>query len=332
MQETVKWGILSTARIARTQLIPAIKNAQNAEVYGIASESGKAGEAAETLGIPHAYGSYTELLDDENINAVYIPLPNSLHAKWTIEAAKRSKHVLVEKPASVNVSEMEEMAAACREHDVIFMEAFMYQFHPQHMRVKEIVAAGEIGDIKLMRSTFSFQLDLTGKNIRLERGLGGGSLYDVGSYCIHASRNILGGEPASIYAAAAIHPDHGIDTSVSGVMTFGNVLAEFDCSFEQPQRDSYEVVGTKGTIEVPYAFRPDKNPDGGEGKLIIRNEAGERVETFAADQYVIQVEHFSDCVKTGRKPEYPAEAAIQNMKVIEACYTSIENAMPVKID
>ncbi|MCS0542599.1 Gfo/Idh/MocA family oxidoreductase, partial [Aeromonas veronii] len=184
----VRFGVLSTAKIARNTLIPAMERAHYAEVVAVASESGKAKDFAAELGIPKHYESYTDLLNDPEIDAVYIPLPNQLHKQWAIEAAKHGKHVLCEKPAALTSQDVEEMAAAFKENNVIFMEAFMYQFHPQHNRVKEIIAAGEIGDVKLIRSTFSFLHDLNSGSIKMQKDLGGGVLYDVGCYCIHASR------------------------------------------------------------------------------------------------------------------------------------------------
>lgn len=320
----VRFGILSTAKIARNALIPAMKRAENVEVVAVASESGKAKDFAAELEIPKHYDSYIDLLNDPEIDAVYIPLPNQLHKKWAIEAAKHGKHVLCEKPAALTTQDVEEMAEAFKANNVIFMEAFMYQFHPQHNRVKEIIAAGEIGDVKLIRSTFSFSLDLESGNIRLQKDIGGGVLYDVGCYCIHASRLITGEEPVEVKAAANIHPTHDVDTTVAGTLTFGNgVIANFDCSFEQPQKDSYEVVGTTGTILVKYAFRPDNHE--GDGLLVINTKNGQREEAVQGDQYKLQVEHFADSVLTGNQPSYSIEETLKNMKVIEQALVSVRN-------
>lgn len=332
MGERVRFGILGNANIARKALIPAIQTAKNAEVTAIASRSGKAKEAANEMGLHKNYNSYQALLDDPDIDAVYIPLPNHLHAEWTIKTAKAGKHVLCEKPAALTANQVQQMVVACREYGVVFMEAFMYQFHPQHDFVKQLISRGEIGKIKLMYSKFSFYLAQPGGNIRVDKKKGGGCLYDVGSYCIHAARNILGGEPFQVYAQANIDEDTNVDMTTAGVLTMKNgVQALFDSSFEMPLRESYEIVGDKGTIEVKEAFRPDKNTDGAGTVLLKRADGTEEEFQLKGDQYTTQVEHFSQCVMEGHDPLYPGEESVKNMKVIDACYESIETGEAVKL-
>lgn len=156
---TVKWGILGTARIAREQLIPALQREGHSEVVAIASKSGKARDVADRFGIPAAYDDYEALLGDPAVEAVYIPLPNGLHKEWAIKAARHGKHVLCEKPSALTSAETREILEACREHDVIFMEGFMYRHHPQHQRVKEIMQSGEIGEVVLFRASLHFLLE-----------------------------------------------------------------------------------------------------------------------------------------------------------------------------
>ncbi|KKK38058.1 oxidoreductase [Mesobacillus campisalis] len=328
----VRWGILSTAKIAQKELIPAILRAENAEVAAIASGSGKAAEAARSFNIPKAYESYEELLQDPDIDAVYIPLPNSLHKKWTIEAANHGKHVLCEKPASLTAAETKEMADFCDEKNVKFMEAFMYQFHPQHDRVREIIQSGEIGEVKHMRASFSFYLGQREGSIKTDPEKGGGSLYDVGCYGIHAIRNVLQSEPSEVDVKAEIDPDYGVDLSAFGYMKMQNgVHAYFDSSFDMAHRAEYEVIGTKGQIKVPRAFRPD-HFEGGEGLLIIQSESGTREEKIYGDIYKLEVEHISQVIVEGGKPSYTAENAILNMRVIEACYESMKSGKTIKFD
>ncbi|MCH1627986.1 Gfo/Idh/MocA family protein [Ferdinandcohnia quinoae] len=312
----INFGILSTANIARKALIPAIERSYNAQVLGVASGSGKAESFAAELNIPKFYNTYEDLLDDPEIDAVYIPLPNQLHKKWTIEAAKRGKHVLCEKPAALSVEEIKEMVAVCRENNVVFMEAFMYHFHPQHKRVKEIITNGEIGDVNLIKSTFSFPLEMDSNNIRLNPELGGGVVYDVGCYCIHATRMITGEEPVKVSAFSLNHPGTNVDTTVCGLLSFeSGILASFDCSFEQQLVEQYEVIGTKGSIFVKHAFRPDR--EGACGLIKVTSEAGEREEIAEGDQYALQVEHFAECILNGAHPVYGGEETIKNMQVIE---------------
>lgn len=318
----VRWGILSTANIALTQVIPAIQRDENSEVVAIASGSDKAQQAAGKLNIQKAYDSYEALLEDPSIDAVYIPLPNHLHKKWVMEAAKRGKHILCEKPASLTAEETAEMIQFCRSNNVKFMEAFMYQFHPQHQRVKEIIASGTIGEVKQMRASFSFYLENRHENIRMKKDMGGGSIYDVGCYCIHVIRSILDSEPLSVLVNARMDSQTEIDLTSVGSMTFENgVVATFDSSFDMIFRNEYEVIGTKGHILVPKAFRPDVS--GGEGLILIQNAEGEHIEKLSGDIYLSEIEYFSKAIKEDTDLSTFEDNTIKNMKVIDACYQSI---------
>lgn len=327
----VRWGVLGTAKIARTQMIPAILRSENAEIVGIASNSRRAKETAATFSIPNYFESYEELLHSKLIDAVYIPLPNHLHKKWTMEAAKHGKHVLCEKPASLSAEETVEMADICRKNHVKFMEALMYQFHPQHKRVQEIIRSGEIGEIKFMSASFSFHLDDKDQNIRMKKEMGGGSIYDVGSYCIHAIRNFLQSEPREVEAHAEIDHQTGVDTTAISYLKFENGLhATFNCSINMAFRQEYEIVGTKGRILVPRAFRPDTN--GGKGLILVQTQNVDRKEKITADLYKLEIEHFSQAILDDFQPSYKAENAVNNMKIIDACYRSIKANQMIKVD
>ncbi|UFJ40282.1 Gfo/Idh/MocA family oxidoreductase [Brevibacillus humidisoli] len=326
----IRWGILSTAHIAHTALIPAIRRSRNAQVTAIASGSGKAAAVAARLGIPKSYENYEEMLRDPEVDAVYIPLPNHLHKEWVIEAAKSGKHILCEKPAALTAAETEEMVSFCRQQKVTFMEAFMYQFHPQHQRVREIIASGEIGEVKLMRASFSFYLDQPQGNIRMDAAKGGGSIYDIGCYCIHSIRHVLQSEPVSIQVHGQIDPQYQVDTSAFATLTLENGMnAMFDCSFEMTFRNMYEIVGTKGRITVPRAYRPDLH--GGEGVVAVEKDGERREEYISDDQYKMEVEHLSQSIVEGRDPIYPGESSIRNMRVIDACYESLRNGTVVRM-
>ncbi|WP_138419496.1 Gfo/Idh/MocA family protein [Aquibacillus sediminis] len=328
----IQWGVLSTAKIGRTQVIPAIQRSKNGEVAAIASRGGeKAREVAKSLNIPTAYDSYEALLEDQTIDAVYIPLPNSLHKEWVIEAAKQGKHILCEKPAALNSSELKEMLLACEMYKVTFMEAFMYQFHPQHQLVKEWIQAGEIGDVAFARASFSFVLN-DGSNIRMNSDLGGGSLYDIGCYTIHSLRHVLDEEPTNVYASAKLHPELNVDTTVAGVLNFASgIRASFDCSFASIPRNEYEIIGSKGKIEVKGAYRPDQNEDGNGSVRLIKdnNEVIER--SIEGDQYKLQVEHFADCLLENKQPSYTIENMIHHTTVMDSCYESIDTGKPVAV-
>lgn len=324
----VKWGILSTANIAEEQLIPAIQRADNARVTAIASSSGKASEAARQHGIPKSYDCYEMLLDDPELDAVYIPLPNHLHKKWVIEAAIKGKHILCEKPAVLTADDMEEIERTCRENDVYFMEGFMYYFHPQHQRVKAIIGNGEIGDVKLVKSSFSFPMTDKENNIRMDAAKGGGTFYDIGSYSIHSIRQIVGSEPASVHVHATRDEAYGVETNAVTYMDFPNgVMVVFDNSFEAAFRHAYEVVGDKGSVMVPRAYRPDVN--GGDGLVIVKKDGVRREETINADQYRAEVEHLSEAILTGTEVYHILANTINNLKVVEACLKSAETGEKV---
>ncbi|WP_102275769.1 Gfo/Idh/MocA family protein [Cytobacillus massiliigabonensis] len=312
----IKWGILSTAKIAIEQVIPAIQRSSNGEVYAIASLSKKADSVADAFQIPFCYESYENLLDNPDVDAVYIPLPNNLHKEWAIQAANAKKHVLCEKPAALNAEEVNEMIMACRNNQVLFMEGFMYRFHPQHEKVKDLIKEKAIGEVKMIRAFFSFYMEDRKENIRLNPALGGGALYDIGCYCINSLRYLLDSEPLSMKVTGIMN-EKGVDTSVSAIMHFPNqVQASFMCSFDAVLKNEYEVLGTKGSIRVPHAYRPDLNA--GKGIVQLSNENENHEYVISGDQYVLEVEHFAECILSNRKPVYSGENTLNNMKVIDS--------------
>ncbi|RCW74742.1 Gfo/Idh/MocA family protein [Saliterribacillus persicus] len=328
----LKIGVLSTAQIGKEQVIPAIGRAENAEVVAIASRhADKANEAAKELGIKTSYDTYEALLQDQEIDAVYIPLPNSLHKEWVRKAAEHGKHILCEKPVALNKEELAEMVEVTKKHDVYFMEAFMYQFHPQHLKVKELIEAGEIGDISYMDASFSFFLD-DGENIRLNADLGGGAIYDVGCYTLHTIRNILNEEPVKVYANARIDSTFGVDTTTAGVLSFKDgIQASFNASFDIMARQSYEVIGSAGKIVVSAAYRPDINEDMA-GKITVVKENGEETEyNVPGDQYALMIEDFADAILYDRELYYSVEKMQAQMEVVDAVLTSIKSGDPVKL-
>ncbi len=326
----IHWGVLGTANIARTQLIPALIRAENSEIIAISSRGSKVHEVAREFNIPRAYEDYDELLSDRDVDAVYIPLPNHLHKEWVVKAAKQGKHVLCEKPAALTSVEAIEMVQICREHNVKFMEGFMYQFHPQHERVKEIITSGEIGEVKLIRASHSYYMENRDTNIRMGKEMGGGSLYDVGCYAIHAIRNISQSEPTVVQAHAEKDPASGIDLSAHGYLHLANgITALFDCSFDMTRRQEYEVIGTKGTINVPFAFRPDFN--GQIGLVIVQTAGLTREEKIQGDIFHLEVEHFSNAILNDSRLLNTGESTINNMRVLEASYESIQIGLRVNI-
>jgi predicted dehydrogenase len=330
--QKLRWGILSTAKIGVRSVIPAIQKSTNGTVAAIASrDATHAQETAKSLDIPHAFGSYDALLESPEIDAVYISLPNSLHKEWTTRAAECGKHVLCEKPFALNAAEVDEMIATAKQHRVLLMEAFMYRFHPQYDKVKELLAHGAIGALQIIRSAFCFRLDnLT--NIRMNRELGGGSLMDVGCYCVNASRLIAGAEPVQAQASAAFGEKSHVDETLAGVLRFPtDVVAHFDSSFRTDYREWLEIQGAEGRLELEHPFRP--HAVGGEGKITFQRNDGthETFTTHAASPYQLMAEHFADAVLNGKPLRYLPELDRGNMRVIDALYESARTGRVVQL-
>lgn len=329
-EKRVRWGVISTANIGRAAVNPAIQTSRNGELVAVASrDDQRAREFAEKWGIPQHYASYEALLDDESIDAVYVPLPNSLHAEWTIRAARKGKHVLCEKPLALNAAECQDMADAAAASGVKLMEAFMYRFHPRTEKVLEMVRDGMVGDLRMIHSTFTFRL-MRPDNIRFDPELGGGALMDVGSYCVNVSRTMVGAEPEEVQAIAN-WASSGVDAQLAGTLRFpGGIVAQFDCALTMERCEAYEVAGTEGYLQVPAAFLP------GTGEVIIHEHRGSDVIAHTVDgvdEYRLMVEHFADCVLNDRPPRYSAAEAALNMRVIEALYRSARSGgKPVRPD
>ncbi|HEY3248191.1 MAG TPA: Gfo/Idh/MocA family oxidoreductase [bacterium] len=323
--EGLRWGILGAARIARRRMLPAMRQAARTAVVAIASRrADAAAELAHEFAIPAVYGSYDELLADPAVDAVYNPLPNNLHAHWTIAAARRGKHVLCEKPIAVSAAEAAAMVAACRDAGVVLQEAFMYRFHPQIDEVRRRLAAGAIGDVRLVRSAFSFRVGRP-DDIRLQAALGGGGLMDVGCYCVSISRLLLG-EPAAAFATATF--ERGVDVALAGMLSFGTTTAQFDCGLLSPYRQFCEVVGTDGAIVVPRPFQPEDRPV---EITVRRGDHEERLEIPGTNQYTLMLEHVAACVIDGAVPRFPADDALANMRTLDALAQSARTGEPVRL-
>ena len=329
-EPTVRWGVLSTANIGRAAVNPAIQASSNGDLVAVASrDAARAREFAKRWEIPRSYGSYEALLEDGAVDAVYIPLPNSMHREWAIRATEHGKHVLCEKPLGLSHAECEEMGAAAAQAGVHLMEAFMYRFHPQTMGALEILQSGAIGDLETIRSTFTFRLTKP-DNIRWSAELGGGALMDVGCYCVNVSRTMAGAEPVEAQAFAD-WADSGVDRRLAGVLRFEHgVMAQFDCSLSAERREWYELAGTEGSLTVPAAFLP------GTDDTVIHERHGRRdpIEHVVPgeDEYRLMVEHFAEVVLGRERLRYSATEAARNMRAIEALYASARaGGRPVEV-
>ena len=327
MDQPVRWGILSTANIGVKAVIPAIAASGNGRLAAIASRDRSRAEAvaARYPGM-RAHGSYDALLSDPGVEAVYISLPNALHAEWTIRAAAAGKHVLCEKPLGATPDEVRAMGEACRAAGVLLMEAFMYRFHPQIRWALEQIAAGAIGPARLVRGAFAFDIRSSPGNIRLQAALAGGSLMDVGCYPLNFARAVYGAAPRAVAARAVVPDGSEVERGVAAVLDFGDGrLAVIDCSFEQPAEQFVEVVGDRGRLTIPRPFTPR------EQETIVRIERGdETVERrFApADQYRLQVEHFAARIRTGAPPFLSLADALAQAESIAAIYAAANYTRP----
>jgi predicted dehydrogenase len=323
MQKVI-WGVLSTAKIGLTKVLPGMLKSDLIEVRAIASRSlPTAREAADKLGIPVAYGSYEELLADPQIEAIYNPLPNHLHVPLTLAAARAGKHVLCEKPVALNADE----AAQLREvaGQVHIMEAFMVRFHPQWLRARELVRSGAIGDLKAIQTWFSY-FNADPANIRNQPDIGGGALYDIGCYPIVAGRWFFESEPQRVVSLADRDPAFGTDRLFSAMLDFGaGRQLNFSVSMQCVPYQRVQLMGSRGRIEIQIPFNA---PQGAVTRLLIDDGSALdgtdiRTETLPeSDQYQLQGEAFSRAVRGEIALPFGVEDAVQNMRIIDALFAS----------
>jgi predicted dehydrogenase len=320
----VRWGIISTAHINRL-VIPPAHASDKVELIGVASrEQARAEAYAREWGIERAYGSYEALLQDDDIEAVYISLPNTMHCEWSIRSVEAGKHVLCEKPMSRDPAEVEQAFDAAERADRLLMEAFMYRHSPQTKRLAQLVSEGAVGQLRVVRSAFSYSLFDEG-NIRLRTDVDGGSLMDVGCYCVSGSR-LLAGEPESVFGYAYVGPT-GTDWVFAGTMRFPNdVLALFDSGTCLPDRDELEAVGTEGSLFLDDPWH-GKRP-----VIEVRRDGDvERIEVEAADPYRLELENLSDAIRGEAEPLLGREDAVAQSRTIEALSRSAETGELVRL-
>ncbi len=322
----LRWGLLGTARINR-MVIPPLRASAGNRLLAVASRDlARARGYAKEWGIERAHGAYEALLADPEIDAVYIPLPNHLHAEWTIRAARAGKHVLCEKPLALTVAEVDAMGAAARESGVVLAEAFMYRHHPQTLKVKELVDAGAIGPVRFVRGTFSFPLTRP-DDVRLRPEWGGGCLWDVGCYPLSFTRFVLGREPVEATGAQVLGPT-GIDETFAGQLVFpGGVLAQVDAGFRSPFRAELEIAGTDGMIRVRHPWKPAPDLP----ILVTRGEESEAIAVEETDRYLLEIEDLAECVRTGREPRVSLAESRGNVAAIVALLQSAREGRPVKL-
>ncbi|MGD1030059.1 MAG: Gfo/Idh/MocA family oxidoreductase [Opitutaceae bacterium] len=316
----VRWGVLGYARIARESLIPALLRSTNSEFCAIASrDPGKLTECRGRFGEVRGYRGYDELIRDPDIEAVYVPLPNSMHREWTVRAAEQGKHVLCEKPLGLNAGECRTMIAACESNRVNLMEAFMYRYTHRTRQVLEVLRSGVLGEVKFVGSTFRFLLS-NPASIKLKPGLGGGSLYDVGCYPVNftgfVADAVAGAQPGETRpdsVAAGFVREGGVDVSFSGVLNYSSgLIASLNSGFNAHPRVHSEIIGTQGVLEIPDTFF------GNAGVLtVVAGDKRTEIPVIESDRYRAEVEDFADAIRGRRPPLFGLAESVRNAETID---------------
>ena len=321
MSDAVRWGILSTAGIAASAFIPSLRQTSRGQLVGVASRDKARAEAfAAEHEIEGSFGSYEELLACDDIDAIYNPLPNSMHAEWTQRAAQAGKHVFCEKPLGISAAECEKMVADCADAGVLLFEAFVFLYHPKSLKLRQVIDAGQIGALVQMQASFTFPLKRPTHNIRMNKELAGGSLMDVGCYPITYARFVFGEEPVSVQAACHIDAEYDVDSRASIILTFsGNRHASLQQGFDAPGGQRAVIHGTDGYIEVLQPCHPLPEDHfvvhAGGDKEVVDVNAG--VRSFAP-----AIEHFHDCLLDGVAPISTGANAAGTLRIIEAVLES----------
>ena len=326
----VRWGVLSVANIAVKRVIPALMASESEQLVAVASRNPQRAHALYMhLPAVRIYESYESLIADPEIDAIYNPLPNSLHAEWTIKALQAGKHVLCEKPLAVTAEQGALMIEAARENGKLLMEAFMYRFHPQVVWALEQIHTGRLGEIRLVRALFTFNIFAPPRphDIRLQPGLAGGSLMDIGCYAINFCRAIYGHPPIAVAARVYAHEAGAVEHATSAVLDFGDGrFGQIDASFALPFRQVAEVIGEQGALTLTAPFNTGLH----ETEVVLALE-GQTIhqKISAADAYRLEVEHFSSCVRSGIQPALNLEETLENLATLEAIYQSAGYTWPL---
>ncbi len=324
----LRWGVLSTARIATNKVIPAIQASETGVVIALASRDLATAERAASAAdhpnmspVGRAHGSYEELLADPEVDAIYNPLPNHLHVPWTIKALEAGKHVLCEKPISLDVNEAQRLIDATADYpDLVVMEAFMYRFHPQWIRAKELVDSGELGPLRGHQTWFSYFTD-DPANIRHRAEWGGGALFDIGCYPVSSARWLFGQQPQRVVGAYDLDQRFGVDRSVSAILEFETGRADFTCSMQAHPFQRVNLVFERGRYEIEI---PMNAPANQVTRAWLSTSAGtEELEFAPCDQYTLQADAFADAVFTGGEAPTSLSDALDNMAVLDALVASV---------
>jgi len=322
----LNWGLLSTANINRALITPLRASKRNKLLAVGSRKQTSAEEYAREWKIPRAHGSYEALINDPEIDVIYNSLPNHLHSEWTIKALQAGKNVLCEKPFALSLAEADAMISASRETGKVLAEAFMYRHHPQTLKVKEMVDSGLLGELQAVKGGFTFTLTRE-NDIRSKKETGGGSIWDVGCYPISYMRTIIHAEPTEVFGWQVLGGG-GADVSFFGQIRFPNeVYAQFDCGFKSPSRAQVEVIGSKGTLNIPEPFKPGQN----EKMYLTRNDQVETIKTPGGELYIGEVEDMADAILLGKPPRVSLADSRENTVVILALIESARTGKPVNL-
>jgi predicted dehydrogenase len=321
--EPVKWGILSTARIGIEKVIPAMQRGTLCDIVAIASRSpARAEEAARALDIPKAYASYEELLADAEIEAVYNPLPNHMHVPWSARAMEAGKHVLCEKPIAMSAAEAERLIAVRERTGMRIEEAFMVREHPQWHAARAWVRDGRIGELGAVQACFAYR-NTDPDDIRNKPEIGGGGLYDIGSYAITIARTLFEAEPVRVMALLERDPGFGTDRLTSAILDFPSGQASFICATQLARYQAVQVLGSDGWLrfEFPFIMAPERPTRVFFGDGSFPGPQAAETETFdPVDQYTLQGDNFARRLRTGEPAPFPLETAVANMRVLDALF------------
>lgn len=330
MTRVVRWGILGTASIARRQAVPAMQASPYARVQAVASRSLESAESfAKETGIPRAFGSYEELIEAEDVDAVYIPLPNDLHLPWIEKAARAGKHVLCEKPLGLSAREVEKVQAIAHSFGVQIMEGVSSYFHPVHHEAAKWIREGRIGELVFIRASLGWSLEDRPSDFRWQRAHGGGALLDLGGYLVATARLLTGAEPRSVMARSMTGAG-GVDLNTAAMLIFPHATALLDCGLLSASRNTYEVIGTKGRIAVDHPF----------GNRVshrtlrwfdVKGELKDEV-TFDADQFQREIDEVSRALLDGAPLPIPLSESLKNARILDAWKNSAETGAPVALE
>lgn len=330
MSDKVRWGIISTAGIAEKSFIPALRETKRGELVAVSSrDRGKADAFAKKHNIPTVFDDYTSMLESDAIDAVYNPLPNTMHAEWTIKAAENGKHIFCEKPLAMSAEEITAMSDSCTRAGVQLVEAFVFLFHEQTLKLREVLDKGVIGGITATHASMNFNIPRPSDNIRLNKDLGGGGLLDGGVYPLTFTRFVFGEEPIAVQASCLFDKDYGVDLRTTAILEFsGGRMATIQMCMDGAGGQGAAIYGEKGFIKVSHPYHPRKG-----AQVLVNTTDGEEQLSVDTNQHPFTqaVAHFHDVLLDGKQLAVPATNALGTIAIVEAIFESAKTGQRVTL-